>query len=73
MMVTRYFDEPISVHYRTDFEWTRVQALGVRRSGKRYEVLIGLDAEDETTDSAWVPRSRIRLEDPAMACCAESD
>ncbi len=76
MMVTRYFDEPVLVHYRTDFAWTRVPALAVRRSGKRYEVLIargGHEAGDEAVDSAWVPRSRIRVEDPAMACCVHSD
>ena len=75
-MVTRYFDEPIPVHYRTDTEWKRVPALGVRRSGKRYEVLIDLGAADEpsgtSTDTAWVPRARIRVEDPAMACGPES-
>jgi len=73
MMVTRYFDEPIPVHYRTDTEWKRVPALGVRRSDKRYEVLIDLGARGEPTDTAWVPRSRIRVEDPAMACGVESD
>jgi hypothetical protein len=68
MMVTRYFDEPIPVHYRADSEWKRVLALGVRRSGKRYEVLIVLATGDEATDTAWVSRSRIRVEDPAMLC-----
>ena len=84
MMVTRYFDEPIPVHYRTDSECKRVPALGVRRStARRYEVLIDLGASDsgapgdlgesaETTDPVWVPRSRIRVEDPTMACGCQS-
>jgi hypothetical protein len=74
MMVSRYFDEPIPVDYRTDSAWKRVPALGVRRStGKRYEVLIDLAAGDEDADTAWVPRSRIRVADPAMACGLDSD
>jgi hypothetical protein len=73
-MVTRYFDEPIPVLYRTDSEWRRVPALGVRRSaGKLYEVLIDVTPGDGSAATAWVPRSRIRVEDPAMACGAERD
>jgi len=73
-MVTRFFDEPIPVLYRRTSEWTRVLALGVRRSaGRRYEVLITPGAGDEAAHTAWVPRSRIRVVDPAMACGYESD
>lgn len=73
-MVTRYFDEPIAVLYRTDSDWRRVPALGVRRSaGGRYEVLVDLASGDGAADTAWVPRSRIRVANPAMACGAEPD
>jgi len=67
-MVTRFFDEPIPVLYRESWEWRRVLALGVRRSAaRRYEVLIAPGAGDEAAHTAWVPRSRIRVVDPAMA------
>jgi len=73
-MVTRFFDEPVPVLYRTDGAWLRVPALGVRRSaGMHYEVLVDLASGDGAEDVAWVPRSRIRVADPAMACGAEPD
>lgn len=71
-MVTRHFDEPIAVRYRTDSEWKRVLALAVRRSTEvGYEVLIDLGAGEGPADIAWVPRSRIRVLDPASACCTD--
>ena len=67
-MTSRYFDEPVIVHYRKDLSWQRVLALGVRRSDHdTYDVLI-MQAQYEGDDSvSWVPRSRIRVEDAAMA------
>jgi hypothetical protein len=73
-MVTRFFDDPIPVLYRETSGWRRVLALGVRRSaGRRYEVLIYPGSGDDGADTAWVPRSRIRVVDPAMAHGCESD
>ena len=67
-MTSRYFDEPVIVHYRNDVSWQRVLALGVRRSDDdTYDVLI-MQAHHEGDESvSWVPRSRIRVEDAAMA------
>jgi hypothetical protein len=78
-VVTRYFEEPFPVCYRRNSDWTRVLALAVRRSwDERYEVLIDLgapdagdSAPDTAPDTAWVPRARIRAEDPAMTCGSE--
>lgn len=67
-MTSRYFDEPVIVHYRTDAYWQRALALGVRRSDDdTYDVLI-MQAHTEGDESvSWVPRSRVRVEDAAMA------
>ena len=67
-MTSRYFDEPVVVHYRNDVSWQRVLALGVRRSDDdTYDVLIMHAHGDSADDVSWVPRSRIRVEDAAMA------
>ena len=67
-MTSRYFDEPVIVHYRIDANWQRALALGVRRSDDdTYDVLI-MQAQNEGAESvSWVPRSRVRVEDTAMA------
>jgi len=67
-VTSRYFDEPVIVHYRTDSYWQRALALGVRRSDDdTYDVLI-MQAHSEGDESVWwVPRSRVRVEDAAMA------
>lgn len=68
-MTSRYFDEPVLVHYRNDSDWQRAIALGVRRSDDdTYDVLImQAHGEDDESVAAWVPRSRIRVEDAAMS------
>jgi hypothetical protein len=67
-VTSRYFDEPVIVHYRIDSYWQRALALGVRRcDDDTYDVLI-MQAQSEGAESvSWVSRSRIRVEDAAMA------
>ena len=60
-MVTRYFEQPVPVAYRTSNGWRRVLALGVRCSGEDYAVLITCPFR-ETRTTWWVPRSDVRHE-----------
>lgn len=72
-MTTRYFDDPVIVHYRGDLDWRDALALGVRRTDEdTYDVLILAGHNRDTDVVAWVPRSRIRVADAAMACSAGS-
>ena len=72
-MTTRYFDEPVVVHYRKDSQWQRVLALGVRRTADNtYDVLIAHSDSEGTGNTTWVPRSLIRVPDTATACGAGS-
>jgi hypothetical protein len=67
-VTSRYFDEPVIVHYRTDVSWQRALALAVRRSDDdTYDVLIRQRHHEGDESVSWVPRSRIRVEDAAMA------
>ena len=61
-MVTRYFEPPVPVLYRTESGWRGVLALGVRRLGDTYTVLITCPYRGARTTS-WVPRSHVRAED----------
>jgi hypothetical protein len=61
--VTRYIDPPVVVRYRSDSGWRRALAFAVRRSNG-YTVLISLCEPGEEQRAEWVPRSRIRAEDP---------
>jgi len=63
-MVTRYFEPPVPVLYRTESGWRGVLALGVRRFDDRYSVLITCPYRGARTTS-WVPRSQVRAEDPS--------
>ena len=62
-MVTRYFEHPVRVRYRTAAGWRSVLALGVRGSCDIYVVLITCPIRDTRT-TWWVPRSQVRPEDP---------
>jgi hypothetical protein len=72
-VTTRYFDDPVVVCYRGDPDCCRkVLALGVRRTeGDTYDVLIIEGHTQGVENTSWVPRSRIRVPDAAMTCCAE--
>lgn len=66
-MKTRYFDDPVSVHYRGDLDWHDAVALGVRRTDENtYDVLIVEGRNRDTDIVAWVPRSRVRVAAAAM-------
>lgn len=72
-MTTRYFEEPVVVHYRSDSHWQRVLALGVRRTADNtYDVLIAQPDSEGTGSTTWVPRSLIRVPDTATTCGARS-
>lgn len=61
-MVTRFFEQPVPVLYRTGVGWSSVLALGVRRSDDNYAVLITCPYRDTRT-TWWVPRSQVRAEE----------
>lgn len=63
-MVTRYFEQPVPVQYRTGAGWRSVLALGVRRLDDKCWVLITAPLGDSNA-SSWVPRSRVRPADAA--------
>jgi hypothetical protein len=63
-MMTRYFDQPVPVRYRTDTTWRRVYALGVRRFADSYMVLVAMGPPELEQLTAWVPRARIGAGDP---------
>jgi hypothetical protein len=66
-VTSRYFDEPVIVHYRDHVGWQRALAVGVRRSDDHtYDVLIMRTHHQGDESVSWVPRSRIRVEDAAM-------
>jgi len=65
-MVTRYFEPPVPVQYRTGAGWRSVLALGVRRLDDKCWVLI-TDPLGDSNASSWVPRSRVRPADAAVA------
>jgi hypothetical protein len=65
-MVTRYFEQPVPVRYRTTRGWRSVLAVGVRGSGEIYSVLITCPFRD-TRITWWVPRSQVRPENPDQA------
>jgi hypothetical protein len=62
LMVTRYFEQPVPVGYRTTTGLRSVLALGVRCSGDDYAVLITCPIR-ETRITWWVPRSEVRAKE----------